>query len=112
MASIRTEITEIVTGLAMLGHDSVDSVLAGPIPEALANVDEETWERLRTACVGRQYDVDFLSAWNNGRAFLNSVDGLRGRPPLYIEWKGAHRDPGDAAVPADLRIDHVYLVSW
>ena len=28
-----------------------------------------------------------------------------------IEWKGAHRAPGDEVVPADLRVDHVYLVS-
>jgi len=38
-------------------------------------------------------------------------DGLRGRPPRIVEWKGAHRDPAAEAVPADLRIDHVYLVS-
>ena len=47
----------------------------------------------------------------NGRAFLNARDGLRGRIPLVVEWKGAHRAPGDEVVPADLRIDHVYLVS-
>ena len=39
------------------------------------------------------------------------VDGLRGRRPAVVEWKGGHRDPGDESVPADLRIDHVYLVS-
>ena len=31
--------------------------------------------------------------------------------PVLIEWKGAHRAPGDEVVPADLRVDHVYLVS-
>ena len=34
-----------------------------------------------------------------------------GRLPRRIEWTGGHRLPGDEAVPLDLRIDHVYLVS-
>ena len=61
--------------------------------------------------VPRTHDHDFLAAWNNGRAFLASPEGLRGRPPAVIEWKGGHRDPGDIVVPADLRVDHVYLIS-
>jgi hypothetical protein len=28
-----------------------------------------------------------------------------------VEWKGPHRVPGDDVIPADLRIDHVYIVS-
>ena len=52
-----------------------------------------------------------LAAWNNGRAPFRADDGLRGRRPRIVEWKGAHRDPAAEAVPADLRIDHVYLVS-
>lgn len=111
MASIRTEITEIVTGLAMLGAESLDAALAGTVPQELLNVDDSAWARLREAHQGRENEADFLAAWNNGRAFLNSDDGLRGRRPLQVEWKGPHRDPGDVAVPADLRIDHVYLVS-
>jgi hypothetical protein len=47
----------------------------------------------------------------NGRAFLSARAGLRDRIPLVVEWKGAHRASGDEVVPADLRIDHVYLVS-
>ena len=47
----------------------------------------------------------------NGQAFLHARDALRGRPPLVVEWKGPHRSIGDEAVPADLRVDHVYLVS-
>jgi hypothetical protein len=30
---------------------------------------------------------------------------------MLVEWKGPHRAPGDDVIPADLRIDHVYLVS-
>jgi hypothetical protein len=34
-----------------------------------------------------------------------SSDGLRGRPPRRVEWKGPHRPPGDDVIPADLRQD-------
>lgn len=111
MPALRTEITEIVTGLAMLGHATLDDALGGGRPDALRHVDDEAWQRLRDARHDRAHDHDFLAAWNNGRAFLIAEDGLRGRPPLSVEWTGGRRDPGDGVVPADLRIDHVYLVS-
>lgn len=111
MPALRTEITEIVTGLGMSGHDDLDTLLdAGP-PAALEHVDDRTWARLVVARRERDHDHDFLAAWNNGRAFLFAREGLRGRAPISIEWKGGHRDPGDTVVPADLRVDHVYLVS-
>jgi len=109
--ALRTEITEIVTGLAMLGDSSPDQALADARPEALHHVDDAAWQRLRDARHERAHDHDFLAAWNNGRAFLQAADGLRGRPPRLVEWTGGRRDPGDGAVPADLRVDHVYLVS-
>lgn len=109
--ALRTEITEIVTGLAMLGGDDLDAVLAGGRPGELREVDDPTWERLVAAREEREHGVDFLAAWNNGRAFLAADDGLRGRAPLLVEWTGGHRDPGDTVVPADLRVDHVFLVS-
>ncbi|MHB1139341.1 MAG: hypothetical protein ACYC2O_10330 [Microthrixaceae bacterium] len=111
MPALRTEITEIVTGLAMLGHETLDDALSGGCPEALHHVDDPAWQRLRDARHRRDHDHDFLAAWNNGRAFLLAADGLRCRPPRVVEWTGGRRDPGDGAVPADLRIDHVYLVS-
>src|ERR1700679_2859323 len=36
---------------------------------------------------------------------------IGGRPPRIIEWTGGRRPPGDQVVPADLRVDYVYLVS-
>ena len=112
MASLRTEVTEITTGLGALGCDSVQEALAAPTPPPeLRNVDEQVWDRLRDAHAGREHAGEFLAAFNNGRALLRADDGLRGRIPLTVEWKGSHRDPADDAVPADLRIDHVYLVS-
>ncbi len=110
MPALRTEITEIVTGLGMLGADSVDDALRDR-PDELRDVDDVTWQRLVVARHARSHDHDFLAAWNNGRAFLAAREGLRGRRPVSVEWKGGHRDPGDVAVPSDLRVDHVYLVS-
>ncbi len=110
MPSPRTEVTEIVTGLGMLPADSVGEALAEHQGE-LANVDTETWDRLRELHRDGDLRAEFAAAWANGRAFLQASDGLRGRRPLVIEWKGNQRVPGQDPVPADLRVDHVYLVS-
>jgi hypothetical protein len=110
VADIRTTITEVVTGLGMLGYDAVDTALAAR-PEALTNVTPDVWDALtRASKEGRVADV-FAAAFINGQRFLEARDALRGRVPLVVEWKGAHRAPGDEVVPADLRVDHVYLVS-
>jgi hypothetical protein len=111
MPALRTEVTEIVTGLGTLGAPTLDDALAAGPPAALRNVDAATWDRLREAHRDGGHRGEFLAAWNNGRAFLRSADGLRDRVPAIVEWKGGHRDPGDDVVPSDLRIDHVYLVS-
>lgn len=110
MPALRTEITEIVTGVAMLGGATLHDAMAGR-PAELVGVDETTWGRLVDAHRSRSHEADFLAAWNNGRAFLTATEGLRGRRPMLVEWKGGHRDPGDTAVPSDLRVDHVYLIS-
>jgi hypothetical protein len=108
--SLRTEVTEIVTGLAMLGVGDLDWALAER-PGAMAGVDDVHWERLAAAREDPGHAADFASAWANGSAFLRATDGLRGRPPMRVEWKGPDKLPAVADVPADLRIDHVYLVS-
>ena len=112
MADLRTTITEVVTALGTLGadHDDVDDALARRPPE-LQNVDGDVWEQLTGALHGPGRRALFHAAWCNGRAFLAARDALRGRRPDVVEWKGAHRAPGDEVVPADIRIDHVYFVS-
>lgn len=94
----------------MLGFDNVEAALVGA-PTALVNVEPDDYETLLRAWKERQHLDVFTAALMNGEAFLAARDGLRGRVPLTVEWKGAHRSPGDEVVPADLRIDHVYLVS-
>jgi hypothetical protein len=51
------------------------------------------------------------AAYDNGVAFTCHPEGLGGRRPTRIEWTGGHRPPGDQVIPADLRVDRVYLVS-
>jgi hypothetical protein len=106
----RTEITEVVTGLATFGVPDLNAALAAP-PTAFRGVGESRWERLRALAAEGRYRAEFAAAWANGTCFLAAADGLRGRPPQVVEWKGPQRPPGVEPLPADLRIDHVYLVS-
>lgn len=110
MPSFRTELTEITTGLGMLGFADLDHALSAP-PRSLVGVSEETFGLLREARSSEAHADLFDIAWQNGERFARSSEGLRGRPPWRVEWKGPHRPPGYEQIPADLRIDHVYLVS-
>ncbi len=110
MADLRTELTEIVTGLGTLGFPDVQHGIAAA-PRALVGVDRNVLAR-----VGAHLDDPALGplaqvAFANGAAFLTAAGALRGRVPHRVEWKGPHKPPGLETVPADLRIDHVYLVS-
>lgn len=104
-----TEITELGTALGVLGIDLRGALALQP-PE-LRHVPEATWAALVAAHEGGEHGDTFATAYANGRALLVARDGLRGRPPRLVEWRGPHQPPGDDIVPADLRIDHVYLVS-
>ncbi len=108
MPSAKTEITEIVTGLAISGARSLEVGLGA---RAVTNVGDDVWERLLELHHAGAHRQEFAAAWANGQAFLRADDGLRGRSPRIIEWKGPSQAPGDEVVPADLRIDHVWLVS-
>lgn len=110
MPALKTEITEIVTGLAMFGFSDLKHGL-GVRPPGLHNVGAEEYERLEAAYAAGQHGGLFERAWRNGTQFAASPEGLRGRPPWLVEWKGGHRPPGYEQIPADLRVDHVYLVS-
>ncbi|MDH3684561.1 MAG: hypothetical protein OEV40_31970, partial [Acidimicrobiia bacterium] len=110
MGNLRTEITEIVTGLGMLGYQELDHAL-GVRPRLVSHVTESHFDRLQQARDSKTHDVDFETAWSNGQRFAYSPEGLRGRPPWWVEWKGPHRPPAYEQIPADLRVDHVYLVS-
>jgi hypothetical protein len=110
MPSDRTTVTELGTGLGMLGLASIDEAMRSR-PAVMHSLSPEMWERMERLRAGGAYDAEFHAAWANGQAFLSASDGLRGRLPQVVEWKGTGRAPGDEVVPADLRVDHVYLVS-
>ncbi len=110
MPSLRTEITEIITGLALLGYRELDHAL-GVRPRLISHVTEDHFDRLDAERAAGNFEADFETAWENGLAFSRADDGLRGRVPWNVEWKGPHKPPGYEQVPADLRVDHVYLIS-
>lgn len=110
MPTGRTEVTELATALGTLGYPSVDEAVAAR-PDVLIDVPDGIWDALDAAQRSGRYRVDFEGAFRNGRALLDATWGLRGRRPLRVEWKGPHRAPAYEFLPADLRIDHVFLVS-
>jgi hypothetical protein len=110
MPSDRTTVTEVGTALGMLGLAGVDEAVRSRTP-VMRSLSPETWDRLASLRAGGAFDTEFHAAWENGRAFLAATDGLRGRLPWVVEWKGTGRAPGDEVAPVDLRVDHVYLVS-
>ena len=110
MPAERTEITEITTGLAMLGFARLERALATR-PDWFENVGDDQYDVLERAHRSGRYAEEFAVAWHTGRRFLESVDGLRGRVPDRLEWKGPAKPPGYDQIPADLQADHVYLIS-
>jgi hypothetical protein len=110
MADTRTEITEILTGLGLFGFRDIERALAAR-PRFIVNVDDAVYDRLDVARAAGAHDREFEIAYDNGAVFARADDGLRGRPPWIVEWKGPHRPPAYEQIPADLRVDHVYLLS-
>ncbi|MCU1487339.1 MAG: hypothetical protein JWN67_4085 [Actinomycetia bacterium] len=110
MAELRTEVTELGTALGLFGFDSPERALSAR-PSQLLHVEPEHWKRLEVAMETLELRQAFHAAWLNGRSLLDATDGLRGRPPRRVEWKGPHKPPGYERLPADLRVDHVFLVS-
>lgn len=109
MPRLETEISELATALGALGHDLTAGLEHQPGP--IVNVADTTWDRLRAAHETGEHRRLFTTAWANGHAFLLARDGLRGRLPIRIEWKGPDRQVEQDPIPADLRIDNVFLVS-
>ena len=110
MPSDRTMVTELATGLGMIGDDDI-AALVRTRPGVFANLSDSDWDRLAALRQSGVYARDFAEGFANGQAFLYAQDALRGRRPRIIEWTGGRRPPGDEITPSDLRVDHVYLVS-
>jgi len=106
-----TLITEIGTGLGMIPRIDLQTVFEGGAPAELEGVDSAIWESLREWWSTGSCSREFSAAFEDGRYFYESDLGLRRRPPLTVEWKGPHQSPEDDPLPADLRIDGVFIVS-
>ena len=112
MADAKTTVTELLTGLGMAYPTAaIDTAMDRPMPREFINVDEDEWRRVVELRRSGRHTSQFEAAFRNGQWFAASADGLAGRSPGQIEWKGSHRAPGDEVIPADLRIDRVWLVS-
>ncbi len=109
MPGARTEVTEIVTAVGTLTGDLPTGMSVRP--GRLRNVPDSVWNGVVSAYEHGEHGALFESSFANGAAFLRADDGLRGRTPRLVEWKGPHRPPGDDVIPADIRIDHVYQIS-
>lgn len=109
MPDDRTFVTELATALGMLGLDEPGAAALSRSPALRLTGDE--WDRLATLVDCGRWTAEVGSAFENGRAFLESEDALRSRPPVLIEWTAGRRPPGDEVAPIDLRVDHVFLVS-
>lgn len=109
MPSDKTFVTELATALGMLGGEPESLVAARP--GVVANVTDEQWDHLDGLVRVGRFRTELVAGHRNGQVFLEAADGLRGRRPRRIEWTGGRRPVGDESVPADLRVDHVYLVS-
>ena len=109
MPGALTAITEITTALGTVAPDLPTALACGR--SRLRNVPGPVWEALVAAHATGAHAESFRTAFGNGAALLHAEDGLRGRPPRLVEWKGPHRPPGDDVIPVDIRIDHVYQVS-
>ena len=109
MADDRTTITELATALGATGVGSLPEAM-GRRPGNLA-IEGESWERIERILASGEYAGIALTAFANGAFFARHAAGLAGRPPRVIEWSGDRRIPGDQAIPADLLIDRVYMIS-
>ena len=109
MPDNRTFVTELATALGMLGGSDVTDAVKSRSPQL--RLSDENWDRLEELTSASSLAVEAQLAFENGRAFLDSPDALRGRRPILVEWTGGRRPPGDEVAPIDLRVDHVFLVS-
>ena len=109
MPDDRTTITELATALGTTGAGSLQEAIA----ERPGNLDinDESWERLERIHDSGLHDGVAFAAFSNGVFFAGDAAGLNGRTPQLIEWSGDRRIPGDQAIPADLLIDRVYMIS-
>ena len=109
MPDTRTAVSEIVTGLGLYGFRDLAQALAAR-PRFITNVDDDVYDQLDEAFASGTHADVFRVAWANGSASparpMASAAG-----PLVGRVERPHKPPAYEQIPADLRVDHVYLLS-
>ena len=104
-----TKVSEIATALGMLRPTLPEAM--SHRPTELVGVSDEAWRQLLGLYHAGGHSKLFAKAFANGRVFARSDRGLRQRHPNTVEWSGPFQARWTSAIPADLRVDDVYLVS-
>lgn len=104
-----TKVSEIATALGMLRPTLPEAM--SHRPTELVGVSDEAWRQLLELYETGAHSKLFAKAFANGRVFARSDRGLRQRHPNTVEWSGPFLARWTSAIPADLRVDDVYLVS-
>lgn len=104
-----TLVSELATALGMIRKTLPEAIAHQP--SELAGVSTPVWETLCALHAAGGHAELFEHSFANGRAFATSEAALRHRQPGLVEWSGPRKIRGEGAIPADLRVDDVYLVS-
>lgn len=104
-----TLVSELATALGMVRRTLPEAV--AHLPSELRGVSDTDWDRLLALHDAGNHAALFANSFANGRAFATSDVALRHRQPEQVEWCGPRKVRGEFAIPADLRVDDVYLVS-
>lgn len=104
-----TLISELATALGMIRRTLGEAIAHQP--SELTGVSAADWAMLTALHDAGRHTELFEHSFANGRAFATSEAALRHRQPGLVEWSGPRKIRGEGAIPADLRVDDVYLVS-
>ena len=104
-----TLISELATALGMIRKTLPEAI--AHLPTELQGVTSHDWKALTELHEAGKHATLFSNSFANGRAFSTSEVALRHRQPGMVEWCGPRKLRGEFAIPADLRVDDVYLVS-
>lgn len=104
-----TLVSELATALGMIRRTLPEAM--AHLPSELQGVSDTDWSRLVALHGEGHHALLFGNSFANGRSFATSEVALRHRQPGTVEWCGPRKVRGEFAIPADLRVDDVYLVS-
>lgn len=110
MPSLKTKVTEVATALGIIGdYGTAADAIASEGPPGIGNLSDEDWADIVEAYRDGELTKEFECAFGNGRHFLEAELGAA--KPKSVEWRGPRKALYHHDIPADLRINSVYLVS-